>query len=81
MAKSAQLDRETKDILITEKKNENILKMPQKKTEDSIRKNQTTSQEEEFLARVTDFVAKYDFDSENKVWPAVEANRSKHEKK
>jgi len=80
MAKSAQLDRETKDILITEKKNENILKMPQKKTEDSIRKNQPTSQEEEFLARVTDFVAKYDFDSENKVWPAVEANRSKHEK-
>merc|ERR1719477_297591 len=80
MAKSAQLDRETKDILITEKKNENILKMPQKKTEDSTRKNQPTSQEEEFLARVTDFVAKYDFDSENKVWPAVEANRSKHEK-
>merc|ERR1719206_1429962 len=80
MAKSAQLDRETKDILITKKKNEKILKIPQKKTEDSIGKNLPTSQEEEFLARVTDFVAKYDFDSENKVWPAVEANRSKHEK-
>jgi len=80
MAKSAQLDRETKDIVLTENKNENILKMPPKKSEESTQKNSQTSQEEEFLARVTNFVAKYDFDSENKVWPAVEANRSKQEK-
>ena len=56
-------------------RNENISRLEHQTKE----KSPPISSEEKFLAKVTEFVAKYDFDSENKVWPAVESNRIKQE--
>merc|ERR1719450_323120 len=74
MAKSAQLDLETnKEKQIC--RNENISRLEHQTKE----KSPPISSEEKFLAKVTEFVAKYDFVSKNKVRPAVESNRLKQE--